>query len=74
MTLAGCDCSSERVRKHRTPSFEWEPLAQITLLDRLEKAKLRRILGLSKMDDNGLTHIEESQAIVQVVSHEKMSQ
>jgi hypothetical protein len=56
------------LEKHRTPLFEWEPLTQMTLLDRLEKAKLRRLLGLSKIDNDGLTHTEEGQAIMKVVS------
>jgi hypothetical protein len=42
----------------------------MTLMDRLEEAELR-LLSLSKMDDDGLTHTEEGQAIVEVVSHEK---
>jgi hypothetical protein len=40
-------------------------------LDRLEEAKLRRLLGLSKIDNDGLTYTEECQAIVEIVYHEK---
>jgi hypothetical protein len=43
-------------------------------LHRLEQAKLRRLLGLRKMDDNGLTHTEEGQGIMEVVSREKAPQ
>jgi hypothetical protein len=64
----------KELEKHRTPPFKWEPLAQMTLLDRLEEAKLRRLLGLSKMDDDGLTHTEEGQAIMEVISREKAPQ
>jgi hypothetical protein len=46
----------------------------MTLLDRLEEAELRRLLGLSKMDDSGLTHTEEGQAIIEIVSHGKAPQ
>jgi hypothetical protein len=31
-------------------------------------------LGLRKIDDDGLTHTEEGQAIMEVVSYEKASQ
>jgi hypothetical protein len=62
------------LEKHRTPPFEWEPQAQTTLLDRLEQAELRRLLGLRKMDDDGLTHTEEGQGIMEVVSREKAPQ
>jgi hypothetical protein len=46
----------------------------MTFLDRLEEAELRRLLGLNKMDNNGLTHAEKGQAIVEVVSCKKALQ